>query len=130
LEEESYRLFICVLCSSQVKLCRLCDRGNIYCSKACSAKQRRASKVRARRRYQKSFRGALKHSVSQDAYRVRQKQKVMDQGSSKLVLNVIVLKTVGEEENSQPQVAVEPSKKEQVPCGLCGVMLRSCVLKN
>ena len=36
---------------------------------------------RIRRKYQRTFRGALRHAACQKAYVSRQKQKVMDQGS-------------------------------------------------
>ena len=88
-----------------MKLCSNCDRGNIYCSSGCSAKRRRESVARAKRKYQKSFAGALKHAKNQMAYSMREKQKVTDQGSLKEVPDVIVLKVDEETSSRQPQFA-------------------------
>ena len=83
--EQSFRLFNCALCSKQVILCRLCDRGNIYCSASCSRTQRCNSTRRAGRRYQQSFAGRRSHAARQHRYRQRvalANKKVTHQGST------------------------------------------------
>jgi len=104
-KDDSYRLLICLACGQQVKLCVHCDRGNIYCSSTCAAKRRRESVARAKRKYQKSFAGALRHAKSQMAYSGREKQKVTDQGSIEEVSDVIVLAVDEETSSRQPQLA-------------------------
>jgi hypothetical protein len=110
---------MCVACGQQVKLCTSCDRGNIYCSKECSKRQRQKSVKRAKRRYQQSFHGAVKHAASQKAYCERQKKKVMDQGSVEAGSDVIVLK-VKEEDSLKPQL-IELSIEEsgRARCHMC-----------
>lgn len=81
--EESYRLFNCALCSRQVRLCRRCDRGNIYCSEACSSARRRASLRLAGKRYQKTLLGRLHHAARQARFRLKQKEKVTHHGTQK-----------------------------------------------
>jgi hypothetical protein len=44
--EETGRLFNCRRCGKQVRICRKCDRGNIYCGKECS----KAARLEAQRR--------------------------------------------------------------------------------
>ena len=67
------RLFNCASCHGQVVLCQRCDRGNIYCSRACSHQARRRSVRRAGRRYQMSRRGRHKHAERQRRYRERRR---------------------------------------------------------
>ncbi len=75
----TFRLFSCARCRKQVLICRLCDRGNLYCSSTCSRRSRQESVRRASRRYQRNPLGARNHARRQRAYRVRQK-KVTHQG--------------------------------------------------
>ena len=63
--------------------CRRCDRGQIYCSDACS-KAARCEVLRASgRRYQQSSKGRFKHAERAHRYRQR-KNKVTHQGSTTL----------------------------------------------
>lgn len=78
------RIFYCVLCNKQCVICSCCDRGQIYCSKACSAYARRASCYVAGKRYQNSHRGRLNHAARQHRYRWHKNdeiKKVTHQGS-------------------------------------------------
>jgi len=79
--EKSYRLYSCRRCARQVRICRLCDRGNHYCAQGCAQICRQQTRQRASRRYQQSYRGALKHAARQRAWRCRERQKVTHQGS-------------------------------------------------
>jgi hypothetical protein len=74
------RLFLCSRCRMQVLVCRRCDRGQIYCSGACSTQARRASVAAAGRRYQASRRGRFAHAARARRYRARAKI-VTHQGS-------------------------------------------------
>ena len=74
--EDDYRLFNCQRCAKQVRICRRCDRGHLYCSGECSAIRRRESLHRAGARYQQTQRGARLHAARQHAWRQRQMQKV------------------------------------------------------
>ena len=79
--EPTSRLYQCMLCHAQAIVCSTCDRGQIYCSKACAHSARLTSLEAIRARYQATFKGKLKHAACQAAYRLRVQQKVMDHGS-------------------------------------------------
>ena len=80
---KSARLYNCVLCRRQVKICSTCDRGNIYCDQDCSASVRSKSVREAGIRYQQTFQGRCKHAARQKRYRERQTEIVTHQGSQK-----------------------------------------------
>jgi hypothetical protein len=79
--ETTYRLYSCRGCAEQVRICRDCDHGNVYCAGACAQICRRESLRRAGERFQLSYRGAGLHAARQRAWRKRQAQKVTHQGS-------------------------------------------------
>lgn len=79
--EDSYRLYSCAGCASQVRICRRCDRGNRYCADGCAQRQRKQSLDRAGRRYQNTFQGACRHAARQRAWRARHASKVTHHGS-------------------------------------------------
>ena len=56
--EKTYRLYSCGRCANQVRICRDCDRGNLYCAGECAFIRRCESLRRAAERYQSSYRGA------------------------------------------------------------------------
>jgi hypothetical protein len=113
--EDSYRLFNCVRCREQVKICAFCDRGQIYCATGCSRESRREKQRAAGRRYQATYRGRRKHAARQARYRERRKarEKVTHQGPpdpgprSKLL-------------SSDADVDVELTDAEVVHCDFCG----------
>ena len=95
----SLRQFNCARCNKLCMICGCCDRGNIYCGKLCSWLTRMASLKAVSKRYQKSFKGAVKHALRQRNYRVRQRlknnpnsKKVTHQGSP-LLMERVVLQT-------------------------------------
>ena len=45
----SARLFLCARCRDQVLLCSHCDRGQVYCSRACSVASRSRSPAKRAR---------------------------------------------------------------------------------
>jgi len=83
--ERTFRLYNCRRCAAQVRICRDCDHGNLYCAGECAQICRRESKRRACERYQLSHRGARHHADRQRALRERQRlsqtQIVTHQGS-------------------------------------------------
>ena len=78
---EAGRLFVCARCRTQVVLCSRCDRGNVYCGRACSQVARRTSMHEAGRRYQASRAGRFAHAQRACRYRARHKN-VTHQGSA------------------------------------------------
>ena len=58
----SARLFLCARCRDQVLLCSHCDRGQLYCSRACSFARRHERRRETAQRYQSSA-GRLKHAA-------------------------------------------------------------------
>jgi hypothetical protein len=68
----SARLFLCARCRTQVLLCRGCDRGQQYCSRACSGQARRERRREAAERYQESPRGRQLHAERSRRWRARQ----------------------------------------------------------
>ncbi len=76
------RLYSCSRCHAQVIICPSCDRGNRYCTEGCSLLARQESHRFNNRKYQKTRKGRFKNAARQAAYRLRQKQKVTDQGST------------------------------------------------
>lgn len=66
---QSCRHFTCGLCGKLVRICRRCDRGNIYCGEVCRESARRQSNRRRSARYQKSEVGRRNHRRRQDRYR-------------------------------------------------------------
>ncbi len=79
--EPTPRLFLCLRCQQQVILCSWCDRGQVYCSKACAQIARQKSLRLARLRYQQTPNGKRNHAACQARYRRKLKNKVMDHGS-------------------------------------------------
>ena len=77
----SARLFQCSRCAAQTFICSFCDRGNQYCSEACSQLARRESLRRANRKYAKTRKGKHNNAERQRRYRQRHTQKVTDRGS-------------------------------------------------
>lgn len=76
------RLFSCIRCHSQATICSHCDRGNIYCSTACSREARAQSCRSAEKRYQHTPGGKMKHALRQRRYIARLSKKVTDHSSS------------------------------------------------
>ena len=76
----TYRLYNCRRCGVQVRICRRCDHGNIYCAGACAEIRRRESLRRAAARYQRTRRGAHRHALRQRRWRTRQPHTVTHQG--------------------------------------------------
>lgn len=76
----TYRLYSCRRCGVQVRICRHCDYGNIYCAGGCAQIRRRESLRRAAARYQRTRRGAHCHAARQHRWRTRKPHTVTHQG--------------------------------------------------
>ena len=116
----SYRIFNCAWCSGQVRLCSTCDRGNRYCGQVCAALGRRRTLVEAGRRYQRSFRGAVKHARRQMSYKLGCADKVTHQGSLSNGASGILSsesEKVSEPTTSKPEF----NNEGNVRCSGCGV---------
>ncbi len=80
----SARLFNCLGCHRQVKVCQSCDHGQRYCGKVCRLAARKNALKRANQKYQKSRLGRFNNAKRQHQFRQRQKankKKVTDQSS-------------------------------------------------
>jgi hypothetical protein len=78
------RLRVCLAgdCRATFFLCSRCDRGQRYCSRACSRQARLHQHRQANRRYQQSPEGKLDHCDRQRAYRrCRAQARVTDHSS-------------------------------------------------
>jgi hypothetical protein len=71
--DRSARLFLCARCRDQVLLCSHCDRGQQYCSRACSSLSRRERRRQTAERYQNSRDGRLKHAARSARWRQRRR---------------------------------------------------------
>jgi hypothetical protein len=71
--ELTARLYNCVRCHAQVRICSRCDRNNIYCISTCSRQSRVLSLRMAGKRYQNSLRGRQMHARRQQRYRAQKK---------------------------------------------------------
>ena len=84
------RLFYCALCLTQTTICSHCDRGQLYCSAECSQSARKKSCNEAGLRYQKTFKGRMKHALRQRQYRARKREKVTHHGSQSNTLTALL----------------------------------------
>jgi hypothetical protein len=75
--EAIYRVFRCRRCATEVRVCRRCDHGQVYCLGECSRICRRESLQRAGARYQQTRRGAHRHAARQRRWRERQIQRAL-----------------------------------------------------
>ena len=73
MEEEPGRQFLCGGCRATVRICRRCDRGQIYCGRGCAQRARCLAQRQAGARYQRSRRGRFAHAERTRCYRARQK---------------------------------------------------------
>ena len=71
----SARLFLCARCRDQVLRCSHCDRGQLYCGRACSFAGRRERRRQTVKRYQHSRGGRLKHAARTACWRTRRRSR-------------------------------------------------------
>jgi hypothetical protein len=72
--EASCRFFLCARCQCQSRVCRSCDRGQMYCSRDCSQQSRRENQRKARARHQASDRGRAMQAARNRQYRQRHRR--------------------------------------------------------
>jgi len=104
---ESHRLFTCVRCHCQIRICTRCDRGNVYCSELCAGSARRCSLLEAGRRYQQTMAGRRNHAARQQRYQLRLRKKVTHQGPHKDLVEVGPGADTAKESTKQPAVQEE-----------------------
>ena len=85
----SARFFLCALCRKQCVVCRSCDRGQRYCSTACSEARRAQLQREANQRYAATRAGRDNNAKRQSDSRARERANkndtaeiVTDQGSA------------------------------------------------
>jgi len=88
-EAAAGRLARCPRCQTIFGICRVCDRGHVYCGPACSGVARRDSLRRARLRHRHSPEGRLDHRDRERARRRRRREtlRVGDHPSAAAVLS-------------------------------------------
>jgi hypothetical protein len=62
---DAHRVYTCLACLRETRICRSCDRGNAYCSAACREDGRRRRLRQIRLDYQRTPRGAALHRLRQ-----------------------------------------------------------------
>ena len=120
--EPTGRFFLCARCRAQVLICSGCDRGQIYCTQACSVAARRASLREAGRRYQGSRRGRITHAARARRYRAR-RNKVTHQGSPPVAPDALL---PADSALSAPPPQAPASTLVQSPRYGCHVCGRGC----
>lgn len=70
----------CPKCKKRFLICGSCDRGHVYCSKACSRAARLESKRRSNHRYRRKDWGRLNHRDSERAGRARKRNGIRSVG--------------------------------------------------
>ena len=116
--ESTGRIFRCPRCFKQVIICRLCDRGQRYCSSSCSETARYHAQRSARHRYQQSRKGRLKHAHRMRHYRRRQ-QRVTHQGSQTAVPNDLLQANPADVRKS-PVTTYPLADARRFQCHFCG----------
>lgn len=105
------RRFLCALCRSAVLICSHCDRGQRYCSAACSHQARSCAQRAAAKRYQDSRKGRHAHARRQGQWRARQ-QTVTHQGSPPPPCADVL--------PSGDATALNPDASQRCKCQFCG----------
>jgi len=111
---ESHRLFCCVRCHRQIRICTRCDRGNVYCSPLCAGCARRRTLREAGRRYQQTMAGRRKHASRQLRYQLRLRKKMTHQGTHKELVDIRPAADTAKESTKQPAVQEEVSREHDV----------------
>lgn len=111
--ENTARLYNCARCHCQITICSYCDRGNIYCGPPCAQAARNTSLIAAGKRYQRSYRGRLKHAERQRHYRSRYK-KVTHQGSPEPPSNDPLAT------RSETPASIATTEVKGIRCHFCG----------
>ena len=127
--EKTYRLYGCGRCAQQVRICRDCNRGNLYCAGECAQIRRRESLHRAGERYQLGYRGACRHAARQSTWRERHAQKVTHQGSLPSVDTLIVVAIPTQTATEEPHVDMASIQPPAQPHSLSRVALSTAPMR-
>jgi hypothetical protein len=127
----SYRLYNCRRCAAQVRICRNCDRGNLYCAGECAQISRVESVRRAGARYQRTSHGARCHAQRQRRLRTRLVHKVTHQGCrvderARTVCASVMPRELIDASCELPTTAVSTQAQAPAPashCAFCGQRL-------
>lgn len=119
---------MCARCRQAVLVCSACDSRRIYCSSDCSEIRRQESLKQARKRYQNSPIGALKHAARQSRYRARKKivtdHSSLQSGESALLLqnqNPVDEAAINIPSHLRiPQNSIESNNAATHRCHFCG----------
>jgi hypothetical protein len=116
---ESYRLYNCQRCHVQVKICRRCDRGNVYCGKDCAAAARKMNARRYSADYQSTPEGRDNHKVREQRYVERKMTQHCSPRASPVPDSApIGIVDAGKETNDE-SFADEPTDPQVVLCSFC-----------
>jgi len=117
--EEPARLFYCGRCRAMVRICRRCDRGQVYCSPVCSGQARRDAQRAAGQRYQQSRAGRFAHAARTRAWRGRQRN-VTHQGSEASTADAVLATAPLLAESGHRRTVAIPGKPALEVCCRCG----------
>lgn len=128
---DSYRIVECGYCGRELRVCRCCDHGQVYCPDGKCAESARIVKIRGYRAdHQQSKSGRRSHAKSQARYRLRRElalmvgtQKVTDHPSTNSSSSETVASTFTKEEEHEPDKILF-FDIELVRCDLCGRLCR------
>lgn len=109
------RGFDCAWCHRPAWICRHCDRGHKYCSRACSREARRAAQCEASSCYQKTEVGRAKHAARSVRYRRRQREKTRAAASS------VTQQGLAFSEQERKLVEASPPARRCVVCAAPGL---------
>jgi len=69
---DSYRLFECDHCGKEIRICRCCDHGEVYCpGEQCASLARELKNLQYRSDHQQTKSGRKAHAARQAQYRLR-----------------------------------------------------------
>jgi hypothetical protein len=81
MQGEDSRVFKCKRCGQEARICRRCDRGNVYCGKACRKEARLETWRRSGAKSRKKERTRILHKMAQQRYLENRGKKMTQQGS-------------------------------------------------
>ncbi len=111
MQAEDSRVFNCRQCSKEVRICRPCDRGNVYCGKKCRKEARLETWRRSGAKSRKKERTRILHKIAQQRYLENREKKMTQQGSHR---EDEVGNSKQGRSNNENQAA-KPCKKEAEP---------------
>jgi hypothetical protein len=107
------RRFDCARCHRPAWICRHCDRGHKYCSRACSREARRAAQREASSCYQQTEVGRANHTARSARYRQREKTRV--------AASCVTQQGLAFSEQERKLVEVSPRARRCVVCAAPGL---------